>query len=127
MNYYIWVIEMVNNNKGFTLVEMLACVGLLGLVLGFSLLVNKGTLSTSMTQIDTISDNEIYDAAELYVIEKNVTWIDNSYTCILVRELSDYGYFTEQEVKDIKNKLVKVTRDSKTLVVDKVQFVDICE
>jgi len=115
------------NRRGFTLIEMLACIGLLGLVLGFSLLVNKGTLSTSMTQMDMVSENEVFDAALVYVVESGVTWIDNSYTCILVRELADYGYFKEDEIEDIKNKIIKVTRDSNTLVVDKVQFVDNCK
>ena len=39
------------NKYGFTLVEMLACLGLLGIVLCLGLIVNRGTLSTSMTQL----------------------------------------------------------------------------
>lgn len=56
------------NKYGFTLVEMLACLELLGIVLCLGLIVNRGTLSTSMTQLEKTSDNEVYDAVRKYVL-----------------------------------------------------------
>ena len=60
-------------------------------------------------------------------MERKVTWIDETYTCVLVRELADYGYFDYNEISDISDKIIKLTRNSNTLVIDSVKYVDICE
>ena len=50
------------NNKGFSLIEMLGCVALLGIILCISLFINRKTLATSLSTLDNISNNEIYKA-----------------------------------------------------------------
>lgn len=45
----------------------------------------------------------------------------------MVRELADYGYFDYNEISDISDKIIKLTRNSNTLVIDSVKYVDICE
>ena len=60
------------NNKGFTLVELLGCLVLLGFVLGIGLYSARGTLSTTLTTLDQVSENEIYDSAEIYLMENGV-------------------------------------------------------
>ena len=117
------------NNKGFTLVELLACLALLGAILGIGLFVTRGTLATTLSTLTDVSENEIYDSAEVYVLENKVTWINDTeeYTCVTVNDLVDKGYFESNEVMSYKDKIIKVIRDEKSKVVNDVRFVDVCE
>ena len=118
------------NNKGFSLIEMLGCIALLGIILCISLFVNRKTLATSMTTLNNISNNQIYNASMSYVMEQKVSWINynnNEYTCISVNDLIDYGYLNSNNVSDYKDNIVKVEREPITKTINDVLFVDICE
>ena len=121
-------VEYVMNNKGFGLIELLGCLVILGLIFGIGLYSARGTLSTSLT-LDQVSENEIYDMAEIYIMENNVSWINNDieYTCIDIDRLVDMGYFKSDEVSGYIDKFVKVVRDSSTKVINSTKLVDVCE
>ena len=120
---------MFMNNKGFGLIELLGSLVILGLILGIGLYSARGTLSTTLTTLDQVSENEIYDMAEIYVMENGVTWINSNdeYTCIDIDWLVDMGYFDENEVSSYKDNFVKVVRDSNTKVINNRLLVDVCE
>ena len=122
-------VEYVMNNKGFGLIELLGCLVILGLIFGIGLYSARGTLSTSLTTLDQVSENEIYDMAEIYIMENNVSWINNDieYTCIDIDRLVDMGYFEREEVSSYIDKFVKVVRDSSTKVINSIKLVDVCE
>ena len=122
-------VEYVMNNKGFGLIELLGCLVILGLIFGIGLYSARGTLSTSLTTLDQVSENEIYDMAEIYIMENNVSWINNDieYTCIDIDRLVDMGYFEREEVSSYIDKFVKVVRDSSTKVINSTKLVDVCE
>ena len=122
-------VEYVMNNKGFGLIELLGCLVILGLIFGIGLYSARGTLSTSLTTLDQVSENEIYDMAEIYIMENNVSWINNDieYTCIDIDRLVDMGYFKSDEVSGYIDKFVKVVRDSSTKVINSTKLVDVCE
>lgn len=122
-------VEYVMNNKGFGLIELLGCLVILGLIFGIGLYSARGTLSTSLTTLDQVSENEIYDMAEIYIMENSVTWINNDieYTCIDIDRLVDMGYFEREEVSGYIDKFVKVVRDSSTKVINSTKLVDVCE
>ena len=63
------------NSRGFTLIELLACLALLGVILGIGLFVTRDTLSTSLTTLTDVSERELYNTVEMYVLENKVTWI----------------------------------------------------
>ena len=118
------------NRKGFTLVELLACLALLGLILCIGLFVTRGTLSTSLSTLTDVSEKQIYDAAEIYTVENNVKWTnfdELEYTCLNVKELVEKGYFKEEEVTSYKDNKIKIEREVKTKTIDRVRFVDTCE
>lgn len=117
------------NRKGFSLIELMACLALLGIVLCIGLYVTRGTLSTALSTITGVTVNEIYDAAELYVVENSTKWINDGeeYTCLTVSDLVDYGYFDDDEINTYKDSMIRVVRDSKTRVIESVRMVDICE
>ena len=51
------------NRKGFTLIEFLGCMAILGVVLALGLYVTRGTLSTTLSTLTEISENEVYETA----------------------------------------------------------------
>lgn len=116
------------NNKGFSLVELLGCFVILTLILLVGLYSARGTLATTFSNLTGISENEIYDASEMYVMENQVTWIngDGEYTCLTVEQLVEDGYFNYDEVVEYKDRKIKIIRNSNTKVVSQVSLVDNC-
>ena len=117
------------NNKGFSLIELLGCLMILGIILGIGLYSARGTLGMMNDSMKQVSVNEIYDASSLYVIENSTKWINDGeeYACFNVLEHVDYGYFDYEEVERYKDKLIKIIRDSNTKVIDNISLVDGCE
>ena len=116
------------NRKGFTLIEFIGCMAILGMVLALGLYVTRGTLSTTLSTLTDVSNNEIYETAKTYVLENKTTWIKNSeeYTCITVQSLVDAGYFESDEVTAMSDNIIKITRDSITKVINDVKYVSKC-
>ena len=117
------------NNKGFSLIELLGSIALLGLILCIGLYNARGTLSTSLTTLKSVSEYEIKDTAEIYVIENPVNWINDGeeWSCITIKNLVDKGYFEDNEVTSYKNKKIKIVRNSKSKVITNVKIIDTCE
>lgn len=117
------------NRKGFTLFELLASLIVLGVILGVGFYLARGTLATTVDAINGVGEREVYDAAELYVLENNVSWINDGdeYTCLMVDQLVDMGYFDNGEVSDYQDRKIKVVRNSVSKVISDIKFVDVCE
>lgn len=117
------------NRKGFTLFELLASLIVLGVILGVGFYLARGTLATTVDAMNGVGEREVYDAAELYVLENNVSWINDGdeYTCLMVDQLVDMGYFDSGEVSDYQDRKIKVVRNSVSKVISDVKFVDVCE
>ena len=117
------------NRKGFSLIELLGCLLLLGIILCIGLYSTRGTLATALSTLTDVSKNEIYDAAKMYVLEYDVTWVnvEEEYTCLTVNQLVDSGYFDDDEVTIYKDSNIKIVRDTKNKVINSVKMVDICE
>lgn len=116
------------NKKGFSLIELLGCLIILGIILCIGLYSTRGTLATTLSTLTNVSENEIYEIAETYTIEKNVTWFndDLEYTCITVSDLVDNGYFKENEVTTYKDKVIKIIRNPITKVVTDINLLKEC-
>lgn len=117
------------NRKGFSLIELLGCLLLLGIILCIGLYSTRGTLATALSTLTDVSKNEIYDAAKMYVLEYDANWIDDGeeYTCLTVKQLVDSGYFDDDEVTIYKDSKIKIVRDTKNKVISSVKMVDVCE
>ena len=116
------------NRKGFTLIEFLGCIALLGVILCIGLFVTRGTLSTALSTLTDVSISQIYTATDAYIVENQTSWINDGeeYTCIKIKELVDAGYFDSEEVSNYKNESVKVIRDPKTKVTKSMSLMDDC-
>lgn len=111
------------NRKGYTLIELLAVLAIIGIIFGLVIYYVRGTSASTMTQIDNINDNMIFNAAKNYVLEMNKQYNQEGYLCINTNELVEYGYIKKIDI----DKIIKITRNVKTKVVEKVEYVDICE
>ena len=128
------------NRKGYTLIELLAVILIIGLVLGFSTYGIINAFNTSKNKSLTISINSIKESAETYATEKNDDssyWLDitdkeNKYFCITIEELMNKGLLDKKaNIKsddfDIhsyvlvkKNKVTMVNSKAEILTKDKV-------
>ena len=117
------------NNKGFTLVELIACLVIVVLIFGFGFGMIRGTRSSILTTIDKINENELINAAKMYVIENNVNWInenDNVYSCVSIDSMVSNGYFKLEEVSDYNNQFVKVIKNNATGVITDLIILEEC-
>ena len=113
------------NKKGFTLTELLVGLAIIGILSVTLVYIVKGTLSTSMTQLSEINDNEVYEAAKMYAIENNA-FKDNDSICILVSTLVDNGYLDNNIADELKAKIVKITRNSTNKTIEEIKYVLLC-
>ena len=128
------------NRKGYTLIELLAVILIIGLVLGFSTYGIINAFNTSKNKSLTISINSIKESAETYATEKSDDssyWLDitdkeNKYFCITIEELMNKGLLDKKaniKSKDFdihsyvlvkKNKVTMVNSKAEILTKDKV-------
>ena len=111
------------NNKGFTLIEVLSVLVIITIVFITGFYILRGTTATTLTQMEEAVDSQIYDAARSYVIETNRQFNRSGYTCVSLQELMDYGYL--RNVDDPK-RLVKITKNYKTKVIEEIKYVESC-
>ena len=132
------------NRKGYTLIELLAVILIIGLVLGFSTYGIINAFNTSKNKSLTISINSIKESAETYATEKNddssywldITDKDNKYFCTTIEELMNKGLLDKKaniESKDFdihsyvlvkKNKVTMVNSKAEILTKDKANSND---
>ena len=132
------------NRKGYTLIELLAVILIIGLILGFSTYGIINAFNTSKNKSLTISINSIKESAETYATEKNDDssyWLDitdkeNKYFCITIEELMNKGLLDKKaniESKDFdihtyvlvkKNKVTMVNSKAEILTKDKANSED---
>ena len=92
------------NNKGFTLVEVLAVLVILVVIMSIAIPNISSSLERSKSKQDDARKKVLISAAELYVADnKNRIYsemgTDNNYT-ITLDDLVSNGYVTEDQIKD---------------------------
>ena len=113
------------NKKGFTLIELLAGLVIIGVFLVVLVFVVRNTFSASVVQLDEVSDNQVYAAAKSYATEYNL-FKDGESICITVESLIDYGYLDDNISTDLKTRMIKMTRNKSTKVIEEVKYVLMC-
>ena len=112
---------MDKKNKGFTLIEILAVVIIIGLI--FILVIHKITnsLKNKKNDIDVTTTNLVLSAAKLYVQDNSSKFdkIDGNISCVPISMLVKKGYLDSKiknvtDDRDITNtKSVKITYNNK--------------
>ena len=114
------------NKKGYTLIELLAVILIIGLVLGFSTYGIIKAVKSSKEKVTTLSEKSIKEAAETYATEKNDDsnyWLDitdkeNKYFCTTIEELMNKGLLDKkaESTKFKKSDFVLVKKNKVTNV-----------
>lgn len=107
------------NNKGFTLVELLVTLLIVGIIFTVSNYVITNTFSMTNENALEITINNIKSSSKDYIYEfiDNSDWIDNydntEYVCISIGNLIEKGYFNDSILNERikKEYLVKVIRN----------------
>lgn len=104
-----------NMKKGFTLVELMAVILLIGLLCVFAIPAVINQVGKKSEEVDDLTKNIIYSAAELYIYDMNIT----SPNCgdITLQKLIDGNYLDKSSATFASgteiptNRIIKVTRD----------------
>ena len=78
------------NNKGFTLMEMLATVVIVGILLSITTISIVGYINDSREKARQVEESNIITAAQTYLKEKG-GW-ENDVACVTIDNLKTYGY-----------------------------------
>lgn len=102
----------MNKKKGFTLVELIVTIALLGLI-GSIIAVNMVGLYKKQDQSETARiESIIKSAAETYLE------VEQKSGCVSVEELIKQNYLKEKEIKDYKDKYVEIVNGELTIKSD---------
>lgn len=109
------------NRQGFTLVELLGCLALLGIVLAIGLYSSNEMMTTSLVKFRNVHDDEVFSSALEYVNDKDLS--GNIYVSVI--NLIDLGYINDMNDTKIRNKCVFVNK--KKDKIKEIKFVDSCK
>ena len=120
------------NKKGYTLIELLAVILIIGLILVLSTYGIIKSIKSSKGKAATLSEKSIKEAAETYATEKNDDssyWLDitdkeNKYFCITIEELMNKGLLDKkaESTKFKKSDFVLVKKNKVTNVNSKAEI-----
>ena len=120
------------NKKGYTLIELLAVILIIGLILVFSTYGIIKAIKSSKEKVTTLSEKSIKEAAETYATEKNDDssyWLDitdkeNKYFCTTIEELMNKGLLDKkaESTKFKKSDFVLVKKNKVTNVNSKAEI-----
>ncbi len=123
------------NKKGYTLIELLAIILILGLVTSITITVILSVLSNAKAKSDELTKRNIRDQAEKYIYEgfsdnnwKKVNSVVNpdatklEYKCVKIQDLIDIGYYKQSIIEENSDLLsatdiVKITRNRETKAI----------
>ena len=120
------------NKKGYTLIELLAVILIIGLILVLSTYGIIKAVKSSKGKAATLSEKSIKEAAETYATEKNDDsnyWLDitdkeNKYFCTTIEELMNKGLLDKkaESAKFKKSDFVLVKKNKVTNVNSKAEI-----
>ena len=102
------------NKKGFTLVELLAVIVILGIIATITIFSVSDILTDSKNSLSQTQIKKVEESAKVYYLKEGMSNNDN---CVSISELISKGYIESKEVKDPKTKeeingYVKITYES---------------
>ena len=120
------------NKKGYTLIELLAVILIIGLILVLSTYGIIKAVKSFKEKVTTLSEKSIKEAAETYATEKNDDsnyWLDitdkeNKYFCTTIEELMNKGLLDKkaESTKFKKSDFVLVKKNKVTNVNSKAEI-----
>ena len=119
----------MRKKNGFTLVELLSTVVILGVVLSVTVYIVMKNINKAKDNAELITYNNIKSAAKVYNDEVASYWNvkdDYEYSCISLGNMIEIGYFDENIInkndKLSKDTMLKVIRDRDSKVIKETSF-----
>ena len=113
--------------NGFTIIEFLVCLAMLGIVLFIGICASRKMLATSLVSFRTVNDDEVFKAAKAYVNENNIDNTYKSYICVKVSDLINYGYLLDTNDQKLKEKTIKLKKNVVTKTISAMEYINDCE
>ena len=119
----------MRKKNGFTLVELLSTIVILGVVLSVTVYIVMKNINKAKDNAELITYNNIKDISKIYTDEVSSYWNvkDNyEYSCISLGNMIEIGYFDENTInkndKLSKDTMLKVVRDKDSKVIKETSF-----
>ena len=119
----------MRKKNGFTLVELLSTVVILGVVLSVTVYIVMKNINKAKDNAELITYNNIKSAAKVYNDEVASYWNikdDYEYSCISLGDMIEIGYFDENIINEndklSKETKIKVVRDKDSKVIKETSF-----
>lgn len=110
-------------DKGFTLVELLATIGVIAVVFGLATYLVLNTIGKSKDEANVIAMNNIKRTASVYSEEypDNVIWQEgvggNKNTCVPVEMLVSKGYLKKKDIENVDLEFVLLEKNEQNTIV----------
>ena len=119
----------MRKKNGFTLVELLSTIVILGIVVSVTVYIVMKNINKAKDNTELITYNNIKSAAKVYNDEVASYWNtkdDYEYSCISLGNMIEIGYFDENTIdkndKLSKDTMIKVIRDKDSKVIKETSF-----
>ena len=119
----------MRRKNGFTLVELLSTVVILGVVLSVTVYIVMKNINKAKDNAESITYNNIKDISKIYTDEVASYWNikDNyEYSCVSLGDMIEIGYFDEDTINEndklSKEAKIKVVRDKDSKVIKETSF-----
>lgn len=102
--------QIMNKEEGFTLVELLAVIVILGIIVAIAIPAVGSVISRAENNANEAEESLVIDAARLYTIE-NASGFTSDETKVKVEKLVDGGYLELRDSNINKASEVTITRN----------------
>lgn len=115
-------LKAARNEKGMTLIELLAVIVILGIIIAIAAVVIVGQFDKAKETSDKTSLKIVTDAAQRYIMDNPTIKIDAKGHPITIEQLVKGGYIKEAPVNSQNKELVSIevkyeSKDNKTLKI----------
>ena len=119
----------MRKKNGFTLVELLSTVVILGVVLSVTVYIVMKNINKAKDNSESITYNNIKDISKIYTDEVASYWNikdDYEYSCVSLGDMIEICYFDENTINEndklTKDTMIKVIRDKNSKVIKETSF-----